>query len=74
MTHGDAARLGRQHGQEQISTVRDCLLFDFQFESSRHWQSYLTGFYRGAGHNGSGNRTMRKQAITASRLGELRYS
>lgn len=55
------ALLGRQDGKRQalLSNI-DCMIFQEDFESSEHWQSYLTGFYRAAGYSGSGNRTIRK--------------
>lgn len=61
MSYAEVASLGRRHGKEQNGTTRDCMMFDFQFESDTHWRAYLTGFYRGAGYEGSGNRTIRKK-------------
>lgn len=56
MTLTEAARVGRQDGARQIGGG-DCM----KFPSNRHWSAYVTGFYRGHGYEGSGNRSQRKR-------------
>ena len=59
-TMSECAAMGRTHGQEQRTSTKDCMLFEFQFPSDAAWRAYLTGFYRGGGYAGSGNRSLRK--------------
>lgn len=55
------ALLRRQHGKAQRGSAEDHMLFAFQFANNRCWDAYLTGFYRGCGYSGSGNRSQRRE-------------
>lgn len=60
MTLQEAATCGRSDGQRQRNTVVDHMKFKHSFPTERHWLAYVTGFYRGAGYDGSSNRTQRR--------------
>jgi hypothetical protein len=60
----ECARMGRRdgHQQRQVCGYRhDYMRYPFNFPTNRHWNAYVTGFYRGNGLLGSSNRTQRKQ-------------
>lgn len=55
-----AALRGRVDGQRQRDSLKDEMRFDFEFHNKACWYAYVTGFYRGCGYPGSGNRSVRK--------------
>jgi hypothetical protein len=55
-----AAKTGRLDGRRQVGPVEDRMLGSQYFPTVWHWQAYVTGFYRAAGHPGTSNRSSRR--------------
>lgn len=60
----EAALLGRADGTRQRGSTHDYMRSQWEF-TDRVWSSYVTGFYRGFGFVGAGNRAQRRAADSA---------
>lgn len=60
MDYAACGKMGREDGKKQVGSRHDHMKHKREFLSMKHWDAYLTGFYRAAGHQGNYNRSAHK--------------